>query len=79
MGIKIDRNQKEIGAVCRPLAIIEDVVVPGIVELDVAVGPQSRVVAAQAVDQPDVVLDVPRPVPVPGPDLVFLAVEIFLP
>src|SRR3546814_11508582 len=58
--------------------IDEDVVVPGIVEPDVQVIVQGRVLAANAVHAGDESANVAGPVVIPGLDLVLLGVEILL-
>jgi hypothetical protein len=73
-----DGKQQEVRAVRRVAAVVEDRVVPRVVEGEAGEALQRRVVLAQAVQQPDVVLDVDRVVVVPGADLVLLGVEVLL-
>ena len=74
--IEIDEEQQEGGAILRPLAVIEDLVVPEIVEGEAAEILQRRLLAADPVEEGDVLADVALGLPVEGADLVFLGVEI---
>jgi hypothetical protein len=74
--IEIDGEQQEVVELCRHLAVVEDVVVAGVVGLEVPELPQRRMLAPEPFEERDVVAGVAGPVPVPGADLVLLAVEI---
>src|SRR5687767_9010774 len=76
--VEIDRDQHEVLLVRGKLAVIENLVVPGVVEIQVLELLQRRVLAPQPVDETDILANVPRTVPVPRLDLVLLRVEILL-
>src|SRR3546814_15968726 len=73
-----DGEQQEAREVGGALAVVQDPVVPGVVEAEIREVPQRRMGVADAVQEPDVRLDVAGTVPVPGADLVLLRVEVFL-
>ena len=76
--IEIDGEQEEVAEVVRGFAVIEDVVVPGVVELDVGELLQGGGGMAQRVDAPDVFANVRRVVPVPRLQLILLGIGVFL-
>src|SRR3954454_7915877 len=76
--IEIDEHENAVVPRRRQLGVGEDVVVPGVQEQHVAEVPQRRIAPADAVELADVVLNVAGPVEVPGLQLVFLRVEVFL-
>jgi hypothetical protein len=76
--IEADMEQQEVGQVGRALAVVDDVVVPGFVEGKTGEILQRRVVSTEAVDEPNVPLQVAGLVHVPGADLVLLGVEVLL-
>ena len=76
--VEIDGDQNEIAAVFAALAEIQNVVVPGVVELEPQVRVQRRVLAADAVELGDLGDDVARRGEVPRSDFVLLRVQVFL-
>ena len=76
MGVEIDREQDEIGQIRREPGVVENVIVPGIVEPQSFELLKGWVLAANPVDEADVVLDVAGLIEVPDAKLVFLAVEV---
>src|SRR3546814_12572762 len=76
--VERDGEQQEAREVGGALAVVQDPVVPGVVEAEIREVPQRRMGVADAVQEPDVRLDVAGTVPVPGADLVLLRVEVFL-
>ena len=53
--VEVDGEEQEVVGRRRRLAVVEDAVVPGVVEGEVGEGLQRRVLAAEPVDQADVV------------------------
>ena len=78
VGIKIDVEEQIVLRLPVALSVIEDVVVPSVVEAQGLEAPQCRLLPAQGVDELDVVPDVTRSVHVPDADLILLGIEIFL-
>src|SRR3546814_7770901 len=76
--VERDGEQQEAREVGGARAVVQDPVVPGVVEAEIREVPQRRMGVADAVQEPDVRLDVAGTVPVPGADLVLLRVEVFL-
>ncbi len=76
VGVEIDVEQEVARRFRVALAVVEDVVVEGVVEGQRFIGADGRVLAAQAIDQRDVRLDVAGRVHVPDADLVLLGIEI---
>src|SRR3546814_2049479 len=74
--VERDGEQQEAREVGGALAVVQDPVVPGVVEAEIREVPQRRMGVADAVQEPDVRLDVAGTVPVPGADLVLLRVEV---
>ena len=77
-GIEVDGDQDEVAPVVGELAVVENVVVPRIVEAQIRELAQGSVLAAHPVQEADVVLDMPGPVHVPLAELVLLGVQILL-
>src|SRR5690606_31596815 len=76
--VEIDGEEQEILLPLSRFAEIENVLVPGIIEAEIGETLESRVLAPEPVHEGDVRADMARPVPVPGAELVFLGIEIFL-
>ncbi len=76
--IEVDQNEDAVRLVRAHLRVGDDVVVRGVQRDDVAEVVQGRIVAADRVQLPDVILDVAGPVVVPDLDLVLLGILVFL-
>ncbi len=77
-GSRLTANKRKSLLILGGLAVIEDVIVPGVVEPQIGKLLQRRVRLPQPVDEGDIRLDVALAVPIPRLDLVFLGIEIFL-
>ncbi|MNL76655.1 hypothetical protein D3C87_2026580 [compost metagenome] len=78
MRIQAHRHQNEITAVGTAFAEIQDVVVPGVVDLQPQVRLQGRVLPANPVELGDFGNDIARCGEVPRADFILLGVEVFL-
>src|SRR5580704_17985925 len=76
--VEVDDGDNDVGPVCRRLGVGEDIGVGAVEEAQVSEFVQGRVLAAKAVEDRDVALDVARTVPIPNLVLVFFRVEVLL-
>src|SRR5690606_23190127 len=74
--IKVDREEQEVAQVVSEFAVVENGLVPGVVETQVGEAAQRRLLASKSVHESHIRLDVPWPVPVPGTALVLLGIQV---
>jgi hypothetical protein len=77
-GIQVDRDEDDAVAGRRHLAVEEHVGAVGLVEAQVAVGLERRILPTDRVETPDVIRDVAGARPVPDAYLVLLGARVFL-